>query len=103
MTAITSAPWCSASQGIATELSSPPEQASTMRVIGWAEKGPYPFFAPVAGKRGTAPFRHSFRRVLLEPFHERSRRPRAARDNENRVVARDGADRFGRARAVERF
>ncbi len=83
VTAMISAPCRSASQGIAIELSSPPEYARTMRVQPARRE---------AGHRG-----------VLEPLDERGGGPGAARDHQDGVVARDGADRLGEPGAVERL
>src|SRR5205814_9109796 len=41
-------------------------------------------------------------RIRFEPPDERRRAPPVARDDENRVVAGDRADRFGELRAIDR-
>src|SRR6266851_8355559 len=70
---------------MAMDVASPPEYASTMRCM------PTPCGCS------------SFRRVVLEPLDQRAGTARAARDHENRVVARNRADRFRQPRAIERF
>src|SRR5215471_4150702 len=83
VTVTTSAPQRSRSHGIATHVSNDPVNASTTR--------------PVFTRR---PSRFG---VCLEPLHERGGALAVAADDENGVVASDGADGFVELRAVESF
>src|SRR5436190_18259283 len=77
---MTSASYCSASQRIATDVSSPPEYARTIRRMT-----PCTSLEP-----------------LIQSFRQTRGVGSAAADHENRVVARNRADDLGQTRAIDR-
>src|SRR5258706_8356365 len=129
VTAMISALYFSLSQGIATEVSSPPEYANTMRSIQRSSTKCHE--NTKTRRRPASRLRHeeTFRttptqrtptphtsnlpalsavalplqpRVRLEPFDERRRAAIVSRNDEDRVVARDRADRLRQLGPVDR-
>src|SRR3972149_9107557 len=87
MSSVTATIWAwyfSASQGMATDVSSPPEYAKTIRSI---------VILVVLKGLGSSQAPLSFR-VRFQAVRERRRAPGVARDDENRVVARNRARGF---------
>src|SRR5437773_458671 len=84
-----SASYFSLSHGIATDVSSPPEYAKTIRSIT----------APSALCQG--PLHFALADVFLQSLHERGRAFFVARNHQDRVVAADRAHRLGQLRAVD--
>src|SRR5438067_2673558 len=90
VSATTSAPCCSASHRTAASAAALPEYARTIRCI-----------PPAPPARAARPAR-SLRRIVLQPPGQRAGAARAARDDQNRVVAADGSDHLRQLRAIER-